>query len=1106
MRQISEAFRKKLYEDDYRNFVRTVYITLSDGEDLTLTNENLWNYGIAIDEAISPDNVFAIGSAIINQCTITIENISGRFNSKNFENAHVIPYVALEVDDGQGGSVMEVVKLGEYDVHEAKHDLSCIALTCYDPMVKFEKTIDTSTLDYSNGVTLDQIVADACTKCGVKLITTSLPHGDYTVSSKPDDGTTTFRELISWAGQICGVNARIRYTTDDDFAVGGDFYGQTRFAYGLEFVQFSKTELSNLRNNTELIPAHHEFTSTFGAPQLSLEDVRITQIAVSEKVKDASGNDTVVRNIQGINGYTLSIEDNPLVQNGRANTIALWLLEDLRGIQFRKASFSTLSDPSVQPGDVAKLYDRKGNAYVIIISGNKFHPGQQQTIRSSATEPERTSVNRSSQEVKNYIGALKAIAEERKQRTDGDATVLSTVAGEYASFTYLNANYMNADAISSRFGEFDDLITENFEADRGRITELEAGNISAINVDVSTLNADLANLKTIIAGNATTAQIQTITLNGQNVTVSDAFIDKLIAETGIVGKLIAQTAIIKDLEAKRINTDDVQISSTDGTLFMKGSILQFKDAQGNTRIQIGKDASDVYSFAIYDAEGTALWYNDGITGDAIPNGTIVNNMVATKSSTYNGLEADKLNITSLRGAIESDGGLSASSIKFNEGEQTLEQFYSNIQSITTINKTANEAKTASENAAEQVNSLKEIVSGIDTLEGITLTLSNDAHVVHTLSDGSNGDYTDANCSVRVLLGTTDVTPDSYVSYKTSPSVTGTYNATTHTFQVTNLSEDNGWVDFYVVYGATDHYLLVPLNGEDYRLTTDSGNPYVISAKAVHLSKRFSISKAPDGKVGTSYSLSSSALVLARNSEGSLTPSTVAFTAHVNDGSGTADYLGHFQIEELRDGASTYEITYTSPVSGEYGKVYTPVYADVKIIRATLLDASGQMLDMVSAMVIADTDELAGEIAEAQEGIQTLTNQYSAVESGIEGLTTNLGETNTILYGVVDNNLLYQTPFTWSSDKQTANFRAVVYKSGQDATAEFPDRWFSWWLRTEDGEEKVQDGKTFSVSKSQLGFGGTVVGKFNTYETKNLVTRNGNPLTTRSGAYLQIYAE
>lgn len=1095
MRPISEAFRKKLYEDDYRNFVRTVYITLSDGEDLILTNENLWNYGIAIDEAISPDNVFAIGSAIINQCTITIENISGRFNSKSFENAHVIPYVGFEVDDGQGGSVMEVVKLGEYDVHEAKHDLSCITLTCYDPMVKFEKTIDASTLDYSSGVTLDQIVADACTICGVKLITTSLPHGDYTVFSKPDGGTTTFRELISWTGQICGVNARIRYTTDADFAVGGDFYGQTRFAYGLEFIQFSKTALSNLRNNTEPIPAHHEFTSTFGAPQLSLEDVRITQVAVSEKVKDADGNDTVARYVKGISGYTISIEDNALVQGGQAEAIATWLKNDLQDILFRKASFSTLSDPSVQPGDIAKLYDRKGNAYVIIISGNKFHPGQQQVIRSSATEPERTSVNRSSQEVKNYIGALKAVAEERKQRADGDTTVLNTVAGKYASFEYLRTDYLNTQAVESKFAAFDKAIIGEVDARLVNTYKLKADTIEGINGSFETIDAAFAKVAQVVGGVASFDDLTTIKLTSTSATVDETFINTLVASVAVINSLVAGN----------IDTDEVRIASGDETMVLDGSFLQFKDIQGNTRIQIGKDSNNIYSFTIYGADGNALWYNDGITEKGIPGGTISNNMVKTKSPTYNGLEADKLDISSLRGAIEDDGGLSASSIKFNEGEQTLEQFYSNISSITTINQTANEAKNSAENTAKQVDSLKEIVSGIDTLEGITLTLSNDAHVVHTLSDGSNGDYTEANSRVTVLLGTTDVTADSVISYKASPSVAGTYNANTHTFQVTNLTDDNGWVDFSVAYGAQDHYLLVPLNGEDFRLTTRSGNPFVIPAKAVHLSKRFSISKSPDGKVGTSYNISSSALVLARNSEGTLTPSTIAFTAHVNDGSGSADYLGRFRIEESNDGI-VYEVKYTSPETGEYGKVYTPVMEDVKIIRATLLDASGQMLDMASVMVIADTDELAGKITQAQQGIQTLTDKYGEVTSGINGLKTELGEAKTTLYGVVDNNLLYQTPFTWSDDKQTANFRAVVYKSGQDATAEFPDRWFSWWLRTEDGEEKMQDGKTFSVSKSQLGFGGTVVGRFNTYETKNLVTRNGNPLTTRSGAYLQIYAE
>lgn len=45
MRNISNEFRSRLYNDDYRNYVEDIYITLSDGTELRLTNENLWGYG-----------------------------------------------------------------------------------------------------------------------------------------------------------------------------------------------------------------------------------------------------------------------------------------------------------------------------------------------------------------------------------------------------------------------------------------------------------------------------------------------------------------------------------------------------------------------------------------------------------------------------------------------------------------------------------------------------------------------------------------------------------------------------------------------------------------------------------------------------------------------------------------------------------------------------------------------------------------------------------------------------------------------------------------------------------------------------------------------------
>ena len=171
-----------------------------------------------------------------------------------------------------------------------------------------------------------------------------------------------------------------------------------------------------------------------------------------------------------------------------------------------------------------------------------------------------------------------------------------------------------------------------------------------------------------------------------------------------------------------------------------------------------------------------------------------------------------------------------------------------------------------------------------------------------------------------------------------------------------------------------------------------------------------------------------------------------------------------------------------------------------------MDTNNQTLDIQTVTVIADADGMQAELATTKTGVQNLTTRMGTVETGINGLTVSLGETNTALQGVTDGSLLFQTPYTWSNNGQTANFQAVVYKAGVNVINDYPATWFNWFLRTETGEQRIQIGKSVSVNKSTLGYGGTIIGRFTTYQTKKLVTRSGYNLLTRAGNQFTIYAQ
>lgn len=425
MIHVSNAFKKELFHDN-RDYLEYVDITLKSGTVLHLTNENLWNGGLTIDDAVSGDNTFQIGSAIINKCTVTINNIYDDFSEYDFTDAGVVAYVGLPLPDG----TIERIRKGTYAVDEAKYNGSIITLSCLDNMRKFDKTYSESSLAYP--ATLGVILRDACDWCGVTLNSYNIPHEDFVVQERPDDKATTFREIISWVAQIaccfcrCDVHGRLELKWYDQEALekadldGGYFDTEKPSTYesgddadGGTFNPWNVGYAYDGGTFEELKYVHHIYSNY--SMDISVDDVVITGVRVLEKTKEEN-KDAIITYQSGKDGYVISIENNELIKGGAGQDIAGWIGQQLIGFRFRRASVQHSSDPTIEAGDVAFLTDRKQNTYRIVISSTRFGTGGSQTTVSSAENPARNSAERYSAETKNYVDYRKDIEKERTDR------------------------------------------------------------------------------------------------------------------------------------------------------------------------------------------------------------------------------------------------------------------------------------------------------------------------------------------------------------------------------------------------------------------------------------------------------------------------------------------------------------------------------------------------------------------------------------------------------------------------------------------------------------------------------------------------------------------
>lgn len=203
---------------------------------------------------------------------------------------------------------------------------------------------------------------------------------------------------------------------------------------------------------------------------------------------------------------------------------------------------------------------------------------------------------------------------------------IESLDATYATIEQLNATNANIENLQAKDVE----ITGQLTATNAKIDNLETtnatitGKLEANEADIGKLNASVANINSIMAGNIGAGLIQTIHLTADNVVIDDA--------------------VIKSANIESIDTDLVTVGNDN--IILSGSTQQFKDADGNVRIQIGLDAEDDFTFIVADKDGATIISADGITENAVPNGLIVDQMVADNAA----IQANKVQYTDANGS------------------------------------------------------------------------------------------------------------------------------------------------------------------------------------------------------------------------------------------------------------------------------------------------------------------------------------------------------------------------------------------------------------------------------------------------------------------------
>ena len=98
--------------------------------------------------------------------------------------------------------------------------------------------------------------------------------------------------------------------------------------------------------------------------------------------------------------------------------------------------------------------------------------------------------------------------------------------------------------------------------------------------------------------------------------------------------------------------------------------------------------------------------------------------------------------------------------------------------------------------------LKNMDENIASAKNMTLTLSNEYQGITSDADGNIPTFPTVATTASVMYGSQDVTNDCSYTITKFDSVTGSWDVNTHTYTVTGLIADNGWVDIKATYLQT----------------------------------------------------------------------------------------------------------------------------------------------------------------------------------------------------------------------------------------------------------------------------------------------------------------
>ena len=795
MINVSDEFKQLMTER--QDFKCNAEVTLANGTVLPLGEDDFSIDNNSLVDAAGA-NTIPLGVALSRNVQLEIMNGDDHLSNYDFFGAKIRLYLTFELSE-----TTEKIEYGTFTVTQPEGYGNVVTIVGYDDMYKADKAYST-TLTFP--ATAKSVLIDSCDTCGILIGDSNFLHNDFQIPSMPSS-EYTHRQIIGFIAMIACGNARIDRTGRLQIMTY-DFNYDSGNVHTL-------TDYNTLTNDTN--------------------DVQVTGVQMTKTVtktttdEDGNENEEDVEELvkYGSDGYVLEIE-NPLVA-GHEETLVSWIYERFKDVTFRGFTMDYISYPIAEFGDKIKITDWRGKSFYSVLTDVNFVFFGYTTLKNSAESPMRNQSNYTSSEQKALIQGKELVEREKTNRENAIKKLNETLksgSGLYSteekqpdgsSIYYLhdkrslaesrNVIKLTSDAIG-------------FSTDGGKnypygftitgemITRLlytEGINADYINTGALTVKDKSGNI--IFYADMETG---TVKISGDNVTIGGKTAPEAISDAVKESKNYADGKVSDFAETVTKSVADLQ-NQIDGQIETfyydyEPTLKNIPASDWTTEDDKKKHEGDLF---YWKSKGYAYrFFKDGDTWKwQLVQDTDVTKALRTASFAQSTADSKcRVFLTQPTPPYDTgdmwnqgqNGDILTCVVARGEGASYVETDWQKLNKYTddeTANKALEEARKS---------------------RAMIINLDNDYQAITTDYKGEYTSFPECHTTAQVLYGHTDISNDCTYNVQKSSGVVGSWNNSTHTYTVTALTTDVGWVDitanYLNTYSVTKRFDIAKLKG------------------------------------------------------------------------------------------------------------------------------------------------------------------------------------------------------------------------------------------------------------------------------------------------------